>query len=348
LARVDNTNIGELFFGVTSRHGDGALIISDRIVDYTVERLWPIVAGSAFDDLPVSEHGIASFVQKEVSEALPVQSINALTNGAKNHRKLAQLLAEIDARRGCGFSVQVPSLPWNGLSARSKQLITRAAEKNDKRHCPKMTREDASRLMAASDRLSSDEDFSRSMGELSAWLARAVTVHEARHAADETSQLNSKDHAPACPSCPASMGPTERSEASAYLAAFATAGYGYVSLLQACGVNVGQAHSNGAGLSYVLHRVVPEGCEQATPTDLYQRARDVEQELFGRSDSIVLPEAFPKILSTTVERTAPSSEDSHASSSQSASHWLMLRQPSSLYAVSTMSRISSADSYVRL
>lgn len=345
LVRADKTNLGELFFGVTSRHGDGAMIMSDRIGDYAIDKLWPIIGESPSEELTPADQAIAPFLQREASEAIARQSIDSLKRGAKTHHELRQMLAEIDHRRGCGASIEVPNLPWNGLTVRSKQIISRAAEKNQKRHCPKLTRSDAERLFAVSDRLSSDAGFVGAMGELSAWLARAVTVHEARHAADE-SRASARESAPACLSCPSSMGATERSEASAYLAALSTPGYGYVSLMQACGVNQAQAHSNGAALSYVLGRVVPGGCDGALPTDLYVRARALEMELFGRSDEIVLPESFPRSLALGSDRLPV--VDGEADRRKDGSRWLMLREPKALHRVTSGVQISSSDLYVRL
>jgi hypothetical protein len=115
-------------------------------------------------------------------------------------------------------------------------------------------------------------------------VARSVAAHELRHAAD------GDDHdAIDCPGCPEGFDGLARAEVSAYLAAMATPGLGYLALFQACSTPAGNG-VQGAAREAVLDAVIPYGCEGPTLHGLYQLAGEIEAELFGDRDRVEVPE----------------------------------------------------------
>jgi len=116
-------------------------------------------------------------------------------------------------------------------------------------------------------------------------------VHELRHVADDESiagELRARLNCKAC------VGLSSRAleELSAYLAAFAHSDARYVSLYQACRLGGGSPHGRAM---VVLEELVPGLCGDP-PADLAATAVALERQLFGRSDRIELPAAYPRTL----------------------------------------------------
>ena len=308
LARVDGTNVGEMFFGQTSTTSRRSLVVSDRIVEFSTERLWPLMASSSDVRASAMDRAFAPYLRKEAAHVLSSDTMDVLRRGAESRARLVDKLAEIRSRRACGAGIEVDNLPWNGLTPRGRAIIARAAERNAEKNCRRLTREDAELLTSASDALSTDARLAGALGELSAWLARAVSVHEARHLADGFREggSNAGVH---CDGCPPTLLHRERAEVSAYVASMATPGLGYVALYQACGLDTESSHASGAAVDFVVTRLVPSGCPSGPPPRLYADAAMMEWALFDRVEPIDVPAAFPQRLPLPSVRSAPPSPD---------------------------------------
>lgn len=295
VARVDDTNVGELFFGESNTPEEGSIVVSDRIMDFAIDRLWMLMDPRGDDDLMPMDRAFAPVLRSEAALAMSEEAIGCLQDAAALRRSVVQRLAEIRQRKRCGSSIEVESLPWNGLSERGQEIVMRAAERNRKKHCRQLTEEDADFLVSASDRLRTSPCLQESMGQLGAWLARAVAVHEARHSADDR-HAPKGERTPPCAGCPRGSGPRTRAEISAYLAAMGTQGLGHISLFQACGLDTRNGDPNTDALAFVLPRIAPMGCTLGPPADLYEESRALELGMFGRSDRAELPPEFPQSL----------------------------------------------------
>jgi hypothetical protein len=291
LAREDRTNLVEAFFGQTATDPDTALVITDRIADYAVDRLWPLF--DTEDPTAEPEPALVDKVRREARSALGDAVIDRLASDFSVHRALETEVAGLGHRRGCGGSVIIERVPWDGLSDRALALVNRVAQKNEKRGCPRLTVNDAGRLGAISQALRENEALEQALGRLAGWLTRAVAVHEARHLADERAAPEAGAPGP-CRGCPQSLDYRVQSEISAYLASFATEGVGYVALLQACGADAHSRASHSVALDFLLPRLLVDGCEGPIPDDLYARAAALRDHLFGRDGSIELPNVFPE------------------------------------------------------
>jgi len=293
LAREDHTNLVEPYFGQTTIEHEGALIVADRVADYATQQLWPIFGTrGAQSDL---QRAFGPAVRREARSVLPEEVIGELANAADLRDSLADAVRSLRTRSGCGGTVLIDDVAWTGLSQRALSMVHHAASRNARRNCKRLTNTDAQFLETTSNRLAGDAALEQSLGRLAGWLARAVTVHEVRHVADDR-HAEAGSRTPACPSCPESLGPNERAELRAYLAAFGTDGLGYVSLMQACGTGGHGPGPSGAALAYALSRLVPAGCDASPPDDLYARARLMETELFGSTEPIAIPEGFPTTI----------------------------------------------------
>jgi hypothetical protein len=291
LARQDQTNLVEAFLGQTATDRGAALVITDRIAEFAIDRLWPLF--EAHDE--TSELELLGKVRHEARLALDKSVAEPLTRSFSIHRALETELASLARRRGCGAGVLIERVPWNGLSDPALAMVNRVAQKNERRHCQRVTPTDADRIRAISQQLREHPDLAQALGSLAGWLAKAVVVHEARHLADETLAPEA-GAVRLCPGCPESFDYRARAEVSAYLASFETVGVGYVALLQACGNEADGRGSSSTALGFLLPRLLVKGCAGPMPDDLYARAAATRVQLLGRDDSIGLPTDFPAAI----------------------------------------------------
>jgi hypothetical protein len=300
LVRVDTTNVGELFFGQTNVDERRAMVVTDRIAEFALDRVWPMMDPSSDHRLDAMDRAFAPSLRREAATVLAPDVVASLELGAATRRALQGRLNEIAVRKGCGRGIEVDNLPWNGLTPRGRSIVARAVAHNVQTKCKRLTQEDARLLIGDSDALSQDEQLHRALGQLTAWLARAVSVHEVRHLADGPAAPTL-----ACDGCPAEVSKHGGAEVSAYVASMATEGVGYLALYQACGVDLPVAHDSGGALDFVLSVLAPRGCAAGPPSRLYEQARVLDWILFKRAERIALPANFPEVLPLPSVRSAP-------------------------------------------
>jgi hypothetical protein len=295
LERADHTNVVELYLGRSS--ADAAVIV-DRVRELALDRVWPLLAEEAVAvaRAGAADRAFAPFVRAEVAAALPAVTYAVLRDTASDRGALSAAVDAIEARAACGSDLVVVLPSWKGLPAPDFDRLRRLAAASAGRRCPAVTSDEAESLIAASTRLSARTDLDPALGALVAFLARAVTVHEVRHAADALAA--GPDVPPACPGCPPGVGdPEVRNELSAYLASFAALATGYSALFQACALAREEPDSaHGVAVTVALSVVAPSADCSAPPADLAPLAGAAERALFGRSASITLPADFPATL----------------------------------------------------
>jgi len=301
LVRVDSTNVGELFFGQTDVGSRWSMVVTERIAEFAMDRLWRMMDPEGDHRLGARDRAFAPSLRREAAKVLAPQTRSVLARGAATRASLLARLSEIRQRKVCGRGIEVDNLPWNGLTPRGRAIVTRAVAHNRRSHCTLLTQDDASVLLGTSDALSSDEELHRALGALTAWLARAVTVHEVRHLADGDGAARGDF----CDACPPWMSPRGRAEVSAYMASMATEGVGYLAMYQACGIDAPSVHDAGGALDFVLGVLAPRGCDAGPPEDLYAQAKLADWVLFKRSERIDLPADFPTVLPLPPVRRAP-------------------------------------------
>ncbi len=295
VSRADHTNLGELFFGQSSDAQDGAIVVADRIMDFAMDRLWMPMDPGNDGSLPPMDREFAPALRAQAALSLSAQAIQCLQAGATTRRAIEERMGDIAGRKKCGRSLELGTLPWNGLTDRGRRLVRDAAAFNAQRGCKRLTGPDAAFLLEASDRLAGSACLRESLGALGAWMARAVAVHEVRHLEDDL-HAPKGERTPRCNGCPEGSGATTRAEISAYLGSMATPGLGLLALFQACGLDTTRGDAATDALHFVLPRVATLGCTDGPPAALNATAQSVERSLFGRSDAIELPRNFPAVL----------------------------------------------------
>ncbi len=293
LRRVDGTNVVELYLGSASRHQDGAMVVVDRILEFAMDELWPLMGppGAGAEASPLTRFGPR--VRKEAQGVLPAATLALLSRTAPARATLTASMKHINAQARCGSRFRVLAISHSGLSARAKSMIRSVALRDQGASCPAITPAAAEEMIAASAVLEATRGLDAAVGALAAWVARGVTIHEARHVADDR-RANLETSAPACAACPGDMGRQQIAELSAYLASFATRDAGYLNLMQACSAADKSSRGPNRGAILAAVKALGGACgEKGPPADLYTRAAALERRFFGRSETITLPANFP-------------------------------------------------------
>jgi hypothetical protein len=291
VAREDRLNVVEGYLGHTSSRDEGAVVLADRTREVALQQIWPMLHEGADGERSPVDAAFAPAVRAEAMRALSPAAFAVLHATALDRGALLRT-ADAIATRGkkCGTTFRLWSLPIEGLSRSTLQEIE-SLRRADAEYCAEVTVEEADVLRDASSRLATTEALPGAVDALTAWVARAVTVHELRHAADL--RPGSDEVAPPCPRCDRRLGPTARAELSAYLAGAANGEIAALSLYQACAGAQAEAPA-GAAVLALVPAVLPDGCEGGPPPDARARAETTERSLFNRSDAITLSPEFPE------------------------------------------------------
>jgi hypothetical protein len=243
--------------------------------------VWPL-----FDRLGShADRGDTEFarpVSAEVRAALRPEHFAVLSRTAPAFHALLGLRKSILERQDPGSRFRMSLPPARGYAPTFRAELERVAEAEQFSPCPMLTLLEADQVDLESEALARVPELEAALARLTAHLVRGVAVHEARHVADEDQAEPLR-----CPGCPSELSRAARAEVSAYLASVADEKTGISSLYQACHVGR-KTGANAIALGYLLPRLLPGGCPQGPPSDLYARARRLEQRLFNRSQPIAL------------------------------------------------------------
>ena len=293
-ARADSTNVVESFLGHTSPRQDGAIILADRLYDFSLREVWPLL-GELPEDASPRARAFHAELDREARATMNAETLELLAAHSASRHDLVKTLDAIRSRRSCGSKFSITDLPWDGMPEDELDLLHKYAERDRYADCPSIKPEEVEIILESSQNLRDDEALKTAAEELVAHVAHAVTIHEARHAADhETAEAFTK--LLPCTRCDElGLGRSARAELSAYLASFSSERSGYTALFQACGLDFTRPTPHVQALILILDSL-DANCE-APPEDLNTRARQLEVELFGRSDTISTPDAkYPTSL----------------------------------------------------
>lgn len=291
--RVDNTTQIDAWLGHVHSHDEGVVLLLDRLTSFALDRVWPMldpVLDEAHDPL---QRTFAPAVRAEVARILSPEQLRALEATAEDRLWLIRAAESVHARHRCGSQFLVSRVPWDGLSPRDLATLQLHAARGGDEPCPDVTQREALVFATRSHHVRRQPGVEEALQRLVGWVASAVAVHEARHAADVAQGARS---GLSCLGCPDELTHTGVLEGSAYLASFAHPGSAALSLFQACGLDEALVPDRAAMVAFLAERLVPGGCAATPDPGLPERARALEHEIFRRSESIEiveLPEALP-------------------------------------------------------
>jgi hypothetical protein len=290
LSRIDRTGPIETWLGHTEREQEGAFVVADRVLHFTVRHVWPALNPALDERLPEAERGLARGVRREVHEAVEPYFLQILEETAEDQQALMEAAASIEARHACGSTFRIFGLPYRGLSLHSRAMLRLALLSSQNASCPDVTLDEVVQLVSASERLRRTDDLEPALEALVALVSSSIAAHELRHVVDGPSEDLD------CPGCADGTPPLVRAELSGYLASFGTPGVGYLAALAACSNPERELGVDAVAIAHATYGAMPEGCLGPAPDDLYARARAAERRYFGVRDAVEVPRAFPAAL----------------------------------------------------
>lgn len=294
VARADHTNIRESLLGHTSPHHEGAIILADRIYDFTLQDVWPLLASEPEGLKPVAT-AYASYVRQEASRALSPERFELLAQAATARAQLTRTIDQLRARRSCGSRFILRDPAWDGVPTKDHELLRSYARRDRFSKCPSITAQEADAIITASEQLRDQAELKDAVEALAAFVSRGVSIHEARHASDHA-QLGDFGEPLPCERCDGVLFASGRAELSAYLASFSDESQGYTALFQACSIDLARATPHASAMRVFLRETKLPGCDSPPPPDLVKQARELEMQFFGRSQAVKLPSNYPERL----------------------------------------------------
>lgn len=294
--RADPTSTVEGWLGKTGRDGEGAFVLMQRVLHFTVRHVWPAMHSAIDERRPAQERSWLPFVRAEVEAELDPRTIALLRETAVDQQALIEVSEAIDAREICGSQFKLRGLPYNGLTPQIMRAIYIALDfAGDHADCPEITLDEAARIVGASERLGTTPGLEDALERLAMVVARSVAAHELRHVADP-------EDLP-CPGCSERVVGVAREEVSGYLAALGTPGAGYLALLQAC-TTADSPNVQSAARRAVLETLLPYGCSGPPHPRIYEHAAALEEELFGERARVEVP-SLPSRVTLLPRREPP-------------------------------------------
>lgn len=292
--RLDSTNVRESYLGQTSKGADGAVVLLDRLYAFALDDVWPLLDESRDDELDATHRAWAPSVRAEMADALPAPDIEALRRALGPWRAIEETLDAIEARAECGNTLVISEPGHRGVYPSALATLERWATDDPLDLCPAITDEELTVLRDASQKLRDDDAFDRAMGALVARLGAGISLHEARHVADDVRHDGLATPLP-CAVCGDRVMVSTRAELSAYLSSFAWGDSPQTTYFQACLATRTRGGPHGRAMR-LINDGLEHRCADGAPAELTERARKLEAQWFGRTERISLPPEYPKIV----------------------------------------------------
>jgi hypothetical protein len=199
-------------------------------------------------------------------------------------------------------------MPWNGYD---QDMLADLADHVEGGRCAGVHPDEFAALARASEDFRARAELESALEHLAGWVARPVVVHELRHVGDDIVR-GDDDEPRKCGACAVTDPDPVRAEVSAYVAELAWTETPALALHQMCASTQDDPDEltiHGRARAVVL-TALGWACHEGVPEDLVERARRVEQDSFGRSESIALGSEVPARLSIVSARERAAAETS--------------------------------------
>ncbi len=291
VSRLDRINLRETYLGYASNEDEGAVVVSDRVVEFALDQIWPVLDERGGDRL---QQVFAPMVASELRRSLPSEAVALLAETAPVRSEAVAAFAAIREREACS-RLWVPRLPMAGYD---REQLDRLSGFVGAGRCAGITGDELSRLWKANEVLSQRDDLEEAAERLVAWVARAVAIHELRHVADDAEY---RDDPRPCEPCISRDPPLVRSEAAAYVAELAWTDAPAAALYQICHATEGGTGAHARARAVVME-ALGGSCRDGVPAQLTESARALETSGFGGSAPIGLADDFPERLPVVAAR----------------------------------------------
>lgn len=280
--RVDAAAPADAWLGQLHAHQDRVVVLLDRVISFTLDRIWPLLDPRLDGELDALSARFAPALRAEVARILPDDEMAALVETAEDRYWLLRATDAIHDRHACGSEYWVSGLAWDGLSPFDQAAMRDRAQRTAGSPCPDVTEREALVFAVRSMHVRRQTGVRDALERLVGHMATAVVAHEARHAAD----LATEERGPVCRGCPADLPALAIYEGSAYLTTFAQPAFATTALFQACDIPEAAQPARAAVVRFLAETLMDGGCNGAPPVDLAHRAQILEAQLFDRADVI--------------------------------------------------------------
>lgn len=286
VSRLDRINLREPYLGYASNEDEGAIVLSDRIMELAIDHVWPMLRPTGGDRLA---QVFRPMVVAELRRDLPGSALEVLTETASLRATLVATRRDILRRSDCSY-LWIPRPPFAGYS---RDELDRLSDHVGVGRCAGLHGDELTTLWKTSEALQAHDTLEEAAERLAAWVARSIAIHELRLVADDI-HFDDEGFRP-CGPCISSDPAEVRSEAAAYLAELAWSDAPATALFEIC-LTTGQQLGPLARARVVVMQGLGSTCDEGAPPKLTESARALEASEFGRSDPIVLGEEFPERL----------------------------------------------------
>lgn len=300
MQRVDRTTIRERYLGAVMPGIDGAVVLTDAVLEFALDRVWPVLDPNVPDELlSPTARPFAAAVRREATNGLRAPTLAVLQDTAAIRGAAVNAQREVERRSGCSHFV-LHRLGPTGVSLRDLGVLR--ANIDSHAECPPVTQPEYDAVREASLTLSKTDGLQAAVEELLAWSTRSIVIHEARHVADVAVHGDSI----VCTTCPEGTAAEVLAEVSAYAAAFSWSKTPFAALYQAC-----DAVSESLGIHRRAMEIVLESTSTSCskpPDNPNQVMRQFEAAAFSREEPITVPDPMPSRLSLPPRSVPPQSE----------------------------------------
>lgn len=284
VSRLDRINLREPYLGYASNADESAIVLSDRIMELAIDRVWPLLGSTSRDRL---DQIFRPMVVAELRRAMPGETLALLTKAAALRSTLVETRKSILGRR-CSY-LWIPRPPAIGYT---RDELDRLSEFVGEGPCAGVTGEELNTLWKTSEKLQGFEGLDEAAERLAAWVARSIAIHELRLAADEL--LLDPREPRKCGPCTSGDAREVRSQAAAYMAELAWADAPATALYRICITSAFLGPH--ARAREIVTQALGGSCREGAPPELTESARALATKEFGNSETIVLGADFPERL----------------------------------------------------
>lgn len=282
IEQSDLMNIREPVLGMNIEVAVGGLLLSDRVLEFAINRIWPILDADA---KPTAWRAtMADEVRAEVRRDLQPESYAVLERLAGLRLAAVEAAVSIGSRKQCSRFV-FPGAGWTGVSSEGRDVLRRHVSAKD---CPAVTEQEFDAIREFSDRAAAEPALEEALAALLAWSVRPIALHEARHAADAEVTGSLREPVP-CTGC-GDLSDRARNELSAYAAEFAWTDAPAMAVYQVC-IAMESGGSHRTAIEFFFEELDGD-CIFGLPDQ--ETMRGFEKRTFGRDEPMALQAEFPR------------------------------------------------------
>ena len=182
LRRMDRNGARENYLGHTGTEVEGALLVLDRIRDFALDDLWPLLDSEPAKNSPPYQVILGPAVRSDIQRVVGSEHMTVLSRTAGIRKEMLNIWSDLQPIRDC-LELSHLRLPWSGPTKETLSQF-KGERTRQPNPCPEIPPKKLGRLLQITDELAKEGQLVPALDHLLAWAARPVVLHEAQHLAD--------------------------------------------------------------------------------------------------------------------------------------------------------------------